>query len=386
MVKRKILTILLGLSVCLFCTGLIYGWSSVSVTNNFETGIVNISLSEYQKVGDSEVLFENKEHILPGDIISKIPRIQNDGNDCYVRARITFRGVGNDVNENHLLGIGSDWIKADDGYYYYTKVLPYGETVDLFQALKIPEDFSQDYEEEIFDVDIDVDAIQSKNFTPVFELAKPWGDIEILKCEKEGQYDVSTFKQSDNQSFVIQYLGDSKKLVVNSEDFFENFPYLMPGDTYSDTATIRNTSGNQIKLYFRSEALDDSELIDKILLKITTKINGKETLVYEGNLRAEEISKDGLLGVIPVGGTGDFNFEITVPAELNNQYSILSSSIRWIFSVNPIEEVDNVTPPQTGDTSQIDIYIIIMVVSAFLGWLALFGLKKEKEREADKNE
>ena len=34
-----------------------------------------------------EVPWETEENVLPGGLISKIPRIVNDGADCYVRAK-----------------------------------------------------------------------------------------------------------------------------------------------------------------------------------------------------------------------------------------------------------------------------------------------------------
>ena len=37
-----------------------------------------------------EVPWETEENVLPGGLISKIPRIVNDGADCYVRAKIVF--------------------------------------------------------------------------------------------------------------------------------------------------------------------------------------------------------------------------------------------------------------------------------------------------------
>ena len=40
---------------------------------------------------------------MPGDDISKIPRITNDGNDCYVRAKLEFSGTDVDL-EKELYG------------------------------------------------------------------------------------------------------------------------------------------------------------------------------------------------------------------------------------------------------------------------------------------
>lgn len=375
MVKKKLLLMILVLSISLFC-GTIYARTQVSVTNQFETGIVDIELSEYQKKGDTEVLWTDNPTVLPGDKISKIPRIHNDGNDCYVRAKVNFRGTA-DVNDGDLFGIGKDWVKADDGFYYYKKILPTGGDVDLFQGIHIPKKLPQEVQEKIFYVDIDADAIQSKNFSPDFKAAMPWGSVEILACEKEGMYDVSEFKRADTKSFQIVYQGDSAKLIKNEDDFFVNFPYLMPGDVYSDDVKLNNNSKTDIKLYFRSEALDKSTLLDKILLTITTNVDGKEKVVYDGNLRAKELSEEVALGIIPAGADGDFHFEISVPSELNNKYTILDSDVRWIFSTEPIKDV---VPVDTGDKTILGIYLVLMISSAF----GLFMVsRKRKEDECD---
>ena len=378
MVKRKLFIILLGLLVLFSGVGLIYGRITAVVTNDFETGIVDIRLKEYQKDGDTEVKLEDGEFesVLPGDVISKIPRIFNKGNDCYVRAKLTFRGT-DQLSDSNLLGITDKWVKADDGYYYYTEIIPHGEDVDIFQAVSIPTNFSQTMEGEQFYLDIAVDAIQSQNFTPDYTLASPWGSVEILENEKD-EYEISSLKKSDTQSFQVVYEGDSKKLITNSDDFFANIPYLMPGDTYSDTVKLSNTSTGAIKLYFRSNALDKSDLLDKILLKITTTIDGKTEVFYEGPLRASKLTGEEALGTLPKNSNGTFEFEITVPAELNNKYSVSASSVQWIFSTEPISTEAS---PKTGDTADVDLFLWMFVISLTAFVVVLIVTKKKTKED-----
>ena len=374
MIKRKLFIILLGLSLMLFGCGLIFAMISVEVTNHFETGIVDISLAEFQKVGDTEELWEDNPTVLPGDVVSKIPRVHNDGNDCYIRAKITIRDTS-EITESSLLGITDLWHKAPDGYYYYTKVLPHGEDVDIFQAVSIPVDLPDDNQGQLFHVDIDVDAIQSKNFTPEFDTASPWGRVEILECKKEGQYDISTFKQAGNLSFKIEYQGDAKKLIKNHDDFFANIPYIMPGDTYSDAVSISNDGNKDMQIYFRSAADDPSDLLDKIQLTITTEIDGAAKAFYQGSLRAAQLSDNVILGTIPAGEKGSFNFTISVPAELNNEYTIQSSQLKWIFSTEFIEEP---IAPETGDKSNILFYIGLLGLSMVgAGIVIVSGVKRK---------
>lgn len=381
MIKRKHFIIMIGLSIILFCTGTVYAMTQTEVTNYFETGIVDIELSEYQLNGDSEEPYTDKETVVPNQKISKIPRIQNDGVDCYIRAKITFRNT-DEVNDECLFGMDEKWQKADDGYYYYTEIVPHGSSVDLFAGLTIPEDFSKEYEEAFY-IDIDTDAIQSKNFTPNFDSANPWGSVEILECEKEGMYDVSTFKASDSKSFEIKYLGESGTLIKNEEDFFVNFPYLMPGDVFSDSVELVNDGKDPMKLYFRSEAFDDSALLDKIQLTITTEIDGKKETVYSGSLRAVELNENIILGTIPEGDTGHFHFTIEVPPELNNEYTILDSFVTWIFSTEIIEDSD--MAPQTGDSTTFWGFYLCLA-GIFLCFFGIVGLRRtQREEEVEYN-
>lgn len=368
-IKRKRLIIIVGLSFIIFFGSTlngIYAMISVSVTNHLETGIVNIKITEHQIEGGLEKDWENNPIILPGDEISKIPRIHNEGNDCYVRAHISIYNDKNEENDElkkiEFHGMSDKWILANDGYYYYTEVFRTGESVDLFQSVYIPKEFSEQMMEDTFFIDIDVDAIQEQNFIPQFDLEEPWGNIEILKCEKEGIYDISSFKQADTQSFQIVYQGKSKELIVNSKDFFTNIPYIMPGDIYSETIDIINNSENVMRLYFRSEALDDSELLDKIKLKIITEIEEQRQILYDGDLRATNLLDNIVLGVIQKNRAGKIYFEIEIPKELSNQYSILNSYVKWIFSTEPIIDSGILEPNhagQTGDFNNIQILISI---------------------------
>ena len=113
--------ILLGVGV-----GYVYARPWTSVTNHIQTDIVDISLKEYQQqiTDHGTVLLPWKDDmvILPGDRISLIPKIMNTGTDCYVRVRLQCDG---NLTDADLLPYGMDdnWFLADDGFFYYTKVL-----------------------------------------------------------------------------------------------------------------------------------------------------------------------------------------------------------------------------------------------------------------------
>lgn len=375
------------LCAALLCIGLImgisatsiYAFTEISVTNNFSTGIVDIELEEYTIENGKEVRWKDDvKEVLPGDDVFKIPRITNFGNDCYVRAKVSF--IDTPIGADALYGMSDKWLLGKDGHYYFTDILKTGESVDLFQGLKIPVDLSEDESDSIFKIQIDVDAIQSQNFIPDYKDNNPWGTVEILDCEKEGMYDITTFKKPDNLKFKIAYVGDTGKLVKNEEDFFKNFPVLLPGDVYTDTLEFTNDSDKKVNLYFRTASPEGTELLDKVILKITKNFNGKDSVIYEGELRATDLYENILLATVESGKSGSLTYEISVPSELDNEYTIMEDYVIWVFATDPIEEIDAV---KTGDNTFIICRILMLTGCAFVAAGLLLGkYMKERERNA----
>lgn len=333
--KRVILAACL-LTVLLFGILTIQAMTEIRVTNPVHTGVVDIDLSEYQinEKGEEE-LWQDNPTVLPGMTISKIPRINNLGYDCYVRAKMEFDIEGMDQSYQEL---GSDWFLGKDGYYYCKKILQHGESTDIFQSIKIPEDFPQEMEEKQFHLDIKADAIQSENFTPDFEAEQPWGKVEIQDCKETGPYEVNTVKKTDALSVV--YKGDSKKLFADPDNFFINFSDIMPGDIYHDQAVIKNSSNKKIKLYFAQETNSDSDLLKRITLKI--KLDDQE--LFHGTM-AEAIDRK-QIAELKAGEEQRLSYTVEVPKELDNNYTLEDEEIVWIFST---EEVNGRGKVQTGD-------------------------------------
>ena len=411
--KQKLLALVLGLVMLTSGSGLIYARATASVNNTFEFGVVDISLNEYQIQNNKEVSYPNKPiTIVPGMVISKIPRIHNNGADCYVRAKISFKNT-DEIDENDLT-INKNWKQTDDGYWYYTKVLPAEEDVDLFSTVNIPSDFSEDDANTKIRLTIEVDAIQAKNFTPNFKRAKPWGNVEIIAYKSDDNYEYSQFKQAKQQLFTVTYQGDAGTLVTNRKDFFENMPFLMPGDSYDDELTIQNNGKNPIKLYFSTTYnQEELKLLEKIDLTITKTIDGQTSTVYEGDLAAADLEKSVLIDTFDPGEKGTMAFTVTVPPELTNEYALRDSDVTWIFSSdeivtnNPDDDKnqddttpnkdtdktpdDNKTPsknpdaPKTGDLN-INILLAVFISSA-IGLILTFLIPLwHKKKEAGEHE
>lgn len=384
--KRKLkplaIVTIVALIMCV-CGGALYAMPKTSVTNNFEMGIVDIELNEYQNIAGVEDYYDGSHavNVLPLTKISTIPRIRCEGNDCYVRAKITFLNMEY-LSDKDLYGITTDWVKAADGYWYYKNVLRTGETVDLFQGLQLPVNFPQSEEEKRFFVNIDAEAVQSTNFKPDYQSESPWGDIDIQYCGKEGTYDIASLKNDADNNFEIEYVGETDSLIRNSEDFFTNLPFFMPGDTHSDVAVIRNDSKKQINLYFYTEDVSetDTDLLDKIQLTITYKGTSGEKEIYTGPLRAKEAEDAILLSEIMPGEEGNFCFSIHVPEELDNEYSILKDKVKWVFFAEYEDAARTIVDIiKTGDTAKLGLYLLVGGILVIIGVFFASDKKKKKE-------
>lgn len=381
--NRKIKTAIamfLASIMCFGAGGAIYARAEVSVINSIETAVVNIELEEYQNYNGTEEPFENQYNILPGRNISKIPRIYNKGVDCWIRVKLDITEDADWV-EPRLYGISDKWIKAEDGYYYYKQVLKEGENVDFFKGFTVPDDLDQDYwQEKAFEIEVNAEAIQCRNFTPDFISRNPWGFVEIETYTGREDYNLEEMTQTTgSDNFEIKYLGGVDQLVKNREDFFKNFTTLVPGDRYSDTMTLNNPSSSDINLYFRSEA-KSSKLLDQMYMKITCTIDGSTKTIYEGNMGSSEIKNDILLGTLKSGQTGTWNYEIYMPNELQNEYTLLSDKITWIYSCDKIvnESPNQSEKTDTGDTSMVIPFFILG--SCCLG-VAFILVAKSKKKE-----
>lgn len=325
----------------------------VTVKNHISLGDVNIGLKEYELRDGEEVPYENDKMVSPGDSISKIPRITNFGEPCWIRARIAF---GNSeehlegLSDENISGFSPDWVKLGD-YYYYKRVLGRLETVPVFTELKIPPGWTEEHAGQKLSVEIRADAIQSANFSPDFQDMSPWGNQEIQLCVHEE--DGRETKREKNVELTVEFQGAAHKLVAVPDDFFGNFGTAMPGDVLRDQVEISNTTSKIAEIFFHTGLLcqreDRMDLLKKLGLSI--RMDGRE--LYSGNLMALELSKEVSLGLFHSGQKGVLDFTVTVPPELDNAYALRDTAVKWYFSVYETD-TDPVPAPEASGVPRTD--------------------------------
>lgn len=156
---------------------------SHSTLNTVTMGNVKITLTEPQFSEDTDNT-NTIANVVPRQVIDKDPTIENVcKNDAYVRVLLAYEGLTETQSQEveALLDIdGENWIKGEDGYYYYQNILAAGaDPIVLFTKLTVP-DWGNEINDTEFKVNITAEAVQSDYFDPSEEDGSiiSWGDVQ----------------------------------------------------------------------------------------------------------------------------------------------------------------------------------------------------------------
>ena len=191
----------------------------------------------------------------------------------------------------------------------------------------------------------------------------------------------------------VTYSGNAGKFIfeLGSEhsltDLFPNFKGVMPGDTLTQKITVKNDADNnvKVKIYIRSlGAHEDSvEFLSQLGLKVAKSEENKMAYMFDATANETAQFTDWVyLGTLYSGGEVNLDVTLNVSVELSNEYQNKIGYLDWEFLIEefPVEDTDP-KPPQTGDNSNIGLWITIMLCSLFFIIILLVWRKKDKERE-----
>ena len=151
----------------------------------------------------------------------------------------------------------------------------------------------------------------------------------------------------------------------------------MPGDTYTDSIELVNSNKKNAKYYLtigtNEQGQKEIELLKRVKLTITNK-NGD--VLYDGGLIREEKI---LLGEYDINDRDKFDFKISFPTNLGNEFENLNPDLFLIFSADTKEEnADKHSDTiKTGD--RIDYLIVIFAISTIGFIVACILYYKEKK-------
>lgn len=332
--------------------------------SGLSTSAVDLEIKEFNQ--NNQPFDKDGTMVMPGDEIILIPRINNLGIDCNLRVKIDYTINNEDFNvEDYIEGNYSSWTKNGD-YYYYDQVLSKQGSIDLFNKVTIP-NVSSEYNGKLVILRIVVEAVQAKNFDG------NWDDVDI--------------KQSIDRVYDIDYDGDSSVIYEDNTNhhitldngFFDKLGNMLPGDNISETVNILNNSNSKCEYFLSINNNLNSEelaLLRKMRL-LVKKQNGD--IIIDSDLADQNKHS---LGTYSSGEGDNYIIVVSLPSDIDNDFSKLFAKITWSFSYD-LKEEHNGLIPVTGDN--IDVPITVFLISTIGLLIVLFLWKKDTENIENNN-
>ena len=364
--KKRLFLLGLILFLIMFVSGI---YSLNDEINKAESGLstsaVDIEIVEYKE--NNQPFDKDGTAVMPGDEIILIPRVNNLGIECYLRAKIEYT-IDNDVFSvtDYIEGNYSSWTKSGE-YYYYDSIFPKKGSVDLFNKVTIP-NLSSKYNGKIVVVHMVVEAIQAKNFDG------NWDNVKIKKSVNRA-YDINY----DGESSII-YEDNTNHHITLDNGFFDKLGNMLPGDSIKETIKLLNSGEVESEYYL---SIDYSNLTSEELgllekMKLLIKKQTGDVIV---NTNLKDKSRHSL-GIYEKGKGDLFTIEVSLPSNIDNDFSKLFAKITWRFSYGVYEQHEEPVPI-TGD--DIDWSITAFLISA-MGFLVVLFLWKRESENIEKEE
>lgn len=190
--KKRILIISL-IVVCLaLCAGatIAYFTAEDRATNVITAGNIQINLIENMipKDGGEPVVFEDQDGIQPGETVSKIVQVKNEGKKgAYVRIAVdTVINLVSDTEaeakgdpSSVIFDIDTENWTEKEGFYYYNKILASEETTEpLFTEVKFDENIGNEYMSSKTVITVVAQAVQADNNGDTVFDAAGWPELD----------------------------------------------------------------------------------------------------------------------------------------------------------------------------------------------------------------
>ena len=223
----------------------------------------------------------------------------------------------------------------------------------------------------------------------------------------------------------VRYDGGAEKFVFlpgndsSSTDLFDNFKNVMPGDVVTQQITVTNNKEkvSKVKIYLRAEthtddesalgqdvqnALPDSVSMKDFLSRLSLKVKNGDTVIYEASAdQLGGLQENVLLGTFRQGEGTTLTVELSVPADLGNEYANRIGEVDWVFtaeeikssghssgggddedsgSSQPVSSQSAVQSPKTGDNANIVLWIGVAAAAA-LAIVLVFVFHKRRSSQ-----
>lgn len=190
---------------------------------------------------------------------------------------------------------------------------------------------------------------------------------------------------------TVTYDGNAREFVFTEnggapDSLFGGFQDVMPGDTLTQTITIKNDAakGVKVKLYLRSHGgTSGADFLSQ--LKLTVAQEGSSDMFAAPADENGGLTDWVYLGTAYSGAEIKLNLSLEVPLSLDDTYQNAEGAIRWEFMAEeqPVSP-DDPRIPQTGDISNLWLLALILAASGILVIVLLVFRKKKSAAKAQK--
>ena len=200
----------------------------------------------------------------------------------------------------------------------------------------------------------------------------------------------------------VTYQGGAEKFVFTpgsgytDTDLFDGFKNVMPGDVLEQKIQVKNGffGTGSVKIYLRAVAHDEAAnplsenvaatgetvaTMSDFLSQLSMQVYKQDgTCIFSGSPNElDGLKNNVLLANVPRGKSVTLTVVLGVPSDLGNEYANRVGEVDWVFTA---EELDPQGNPKTGDTSNLTLWIVVMVVClAAIAVVAFLVLKKKKQ-------
>ena len=384
--KKRWRALLTAGAVILLSAVGVFAFQEVSVIYRAVSGKVAVHMEEYMMKDGEEMEWMDGQAVMPGGSISKIPRIYNDGEPCYVRAQVEFdcdSETSVPLSADNLEGISDQWIRCGD-YFYYSEVLGEGESVDFFKKIKVPEQWESGIDDgKNWKARVRVDAVQADFFHPDFASDDPWKmssrGYQIQKAVDEEPEN----QQKDEEPVSLEVDAQMKGFQTDTREFFRELETFVPGKSQTGMVTITNRTGKEREVFIRSEILEENEFVEVLELTVQVRDKDRIQIIYQGILNAEELKEYRSIGKIPENSTENVEFLIHMPEEADNRYSVKQGKVKFTFTTDIPDQAAKSSPVKTGDETSGWIYLGVVLMLPCTAGVILLGTKRKTERKRE---
>ena len=162
-------------------------------------------------------------------------------------------------------------------------------------------------------------------------------------------------------------------------DLFADFKSVMPGDSLTQTITVKNDPSHKVKvkLYLRSQGAEEGSEAFLSEMKLTVRQDGETELFAAPADQTAGLSDWVSLGTFYSGAEVNLEVTLDVPMTLGNDFQQAVGRLNWEFRAEELPvQPDDPRPPETGENTRAGVYALLAAGSA--GCLLLTWTKKRR--------